>query len=231
MMPNIKRIFFDSGLVLVYPKSGEWFYTNAYKHYCKQNALPERTFLQNLNYKRAYKYLASIKSIKDEQYEYEVFSKFYEIVFSHIKGKNNKELIDICANSKVKDYSKYSFYSDVKDGLQYLGTKYKLGIISDAWPSLLGVYRQENVLSYFDPFIISSIYGCTKEGYELFKIALGEIVERPEECLFVDDSYGNCMRASKLGMNVLLMDRNKNKSYGNEIEVISSMNEMIGKLS
>jgi len=54
MFENVKRIFFDSGMVLVYPRSGEWFYPTQYKEYCKKHLLPEKSIHQNLNFKKAY---------------------------------------------------------------------------------------------------------------------------------------------------------------------------------
>ena len=131
----------------------------------------------------------------DENEEYNAFLEFYMILFHNIKGKDNNILIELCANASVKDYSKYSFYDDVKESITKLNLKYELGIISDAWPSLKSVYKVNKMLQYFEPFIISSIYGCIKQGYDLFRFALANAAQKPDECLFVDDSYANCKRA------------------------------------
>ena len=97
----------------------------------------------------------------------------------------------------------------MEESIRRLKFKYDLGIISDAWPSLMSVYANKKMLSHFKPFIISSMYGCTKAGFDLFRFALANVAEHAEECLFVDDSYGNCKRARKLGMQVLILNRSR----------------------
>ena len=76
MFENVRRIFFDSGMVLVYPKSGDWFYPNAYKAYCEKHSLPEKSFSQNFNFSKAYAQLTKMGSIKSEEEELRAFSNF-----------------------------------------------------------------------------------------------------------------------------------------------------------
>jgi putative hydrolase of the HAD superfamily len=226
MFENVKRIFFDSGMVLVYPRSGEWFYPIQYKEYCKTHSLPEKNIHQYLNFQKAYISLSNKKNIKDENEEYSAFLEFYSILFNNIKGKDNSELIELCAAASVKDYTKYSFYDDVEESIKKLNCKYELGIISDAWPSLISAYRVSNMLKYFEPFVISSIYGCTKQGYDLFKFALANAAQQPEECLFIDDVYANCKRARKMGMQVLVLNRNKYHKQKSDILHVNNMKEV-----
>jgi putative hydrolase of the HAD superfamily len=225
-MKNTKRIFFDSGRVLVYPASGEWMFPVVYKEYCQKNKLKEKTLHLRLNYKRAMNFLHRMKSVTDENQEYTLFQQFYRKVFHGIKGKDNQTLIDACANGKVFDYDKYRFFDDVKPSIERLAGTYKLGLISDAWPSLANVFKKQNLFDYFNPFIISSMYGHTKEGYELFRIALKSIDEKPEECLFIDDAYGNCRRARETGMAVLRLERNKKQKRKSAIPVVRSIPEV-----
>ncbi len=126
----------------------------------------------------------------------------------------------------VYDNAKYCFYDDVKDSIMKLNCKYELGIISDAWPSLRNVYMSNGMTRYFEPFIISSIYGCTKQGLDLFKFGLANVAQKAEECLFVDDSYGNCKRAKKLGMQVIVLNRNKYHKQKTDIGIVHSMKEL-----
>ena len=225
-MRNIKRIFFDSGMVLVYPKSGQWFFPNCYFEYCKTNSLEPTDQKLNENYQIAYENLSSKNLILNEEEEGKAFREFYKLLFHGIEGKDNKDLIDKCTIGKVNDYSKYLFYEDVKSETPRLANHYRLGIISDAWPSLLNVYKQNEMLHYFDPFVISSIKGFTKETGKLFLVALSEIDEKPEECLFVDDSYGNCIRAQDVGMKSIMLNRNKYQADKGNIKAISTLVEL-----
>ena len=213
-------------MVLVYPKSGQWFFPNCYFEYCKENGLQPNEPSLNENYQIAYENLSSKKLITNEEQEERAFREFYELLFQGIDGKDNNDLIEKCTKGKVKDYTKYSFYDDVKLEIPRLANRYRLGIISDAWPSLLNVYKQKEMLDYFDPFVISSIKGFTKETEKLFLIALSEIDEEPEECLFVDDSYGNCVRAQDVGMKSIMLNRNKYQADKGNIKAISTLVEL-----
>lgn len=226
MFENVRRVFFDSGMVLVYPRSGDWFYPVAYKEYCQRHSLPERSVSQSLNFPKAYARLAQIGRIENEDEELRAFTEFYGLLFKGIKGKDNRSFIELCAWASVKDYGKYAFYDDVEESIKRLKFKYDLGIISDAWPSLLNVYRDKKMLSHFKPFIISSKYGCTKSGYDLFRFALANVAEHAEECLFVDDSYGNCKRAKKLGMQALMLNRSGHVKARGAVPLARSMREL-----
>ena len=54
------------------------------------------------------------------------------------------------------------FYDDALAVIPELKGKYKLAIVSDAWPSLLDVYEENNMTSYFDSIILSSFIGASK---------------------------------------------------------------------
>jgi haloacid dehalogenase superfamily, subfamily IA, variant 3 with third motif having DD or ED len=209
MFGDVRRIFFDSGMVLLHPRSGDWFYPAIYREYCARRGLPEKSLRQSANFRVAYVQLARERLIETEDAEYEAFLRFYATLFHKVDGKDRRELVESCAAAAVRDYDKYEFYDDVPASIKRLTLKYDLGIISDAWPSLEGVYRKNDMRKYFEPFIISSRYGCTKEGPDLFRFALANVADHPEHILFVDDSTGNCRRAARAGMQVVVLNRSR----------------------
>lgn len=216
---------FDSGKVLTYPKSGDWFLTNTYLEYCKQKNIEAKSNKLMHNFKKAYIHISKNHKITNESEELKVFSEFYTLLFSGIQELNNQAFIKACVDSKVLDPEKYIFYDDVKESIIELSKNYKLGIISDAWPSLINVYKCAAMYSYFNPFIISSIHGCTKEKNKLFEIALHEAKLKSNECLFIDDSLKNCKRARKLGFNVVLLNRDSLK-INTKITQVKDMKEL-----
>jgi putative hydrolase of the HAD superfamily len=226
MYECVRRIFFDSGMVLVYPRSGEWFYPLVHKAYCEKRGLPEKGFRQSLNFRVAYAQLAREKLIKTEDEELAAFLRFYSTLFHGVDGKDRPDLIESCAQATIKDHGKYAFYDDVAPSLERLRTKYDMGVISDAWPSLISVYRANGMRKYFEPFIVSSMYGCTKEGSDLFRFALANVAEHPEEILFVDDSPDNCKRARNLGMQAMVLSRNGQYKGRRGLPHVSTMTEL-----
>lgn len=226
MFGDVRRIFFDSGMVLCRPLSGEWFYPLVHKAYCEKRGLPEKSFRQALNFRLAYAELSGEKFIGTEEEELEAFRRFYARLFRGVDGKDRPELVEACAVAAVSDYGKYVFYDDVAASIKKLSYKYDLGIISDAWPSLEGVYRKNDLYKYFKPFIISSKYGCTKAGPDLFRFALANVAEHPEHILFVDDSPGNCRRAASLGMQVAVLNRSRYRKPKRGMLQLSDMAEL-----
>ena len=114
-----------------------------------------------------------------------------------------------------------------------LSKEYKLGIVSDAWPSLNGVYETAGLRNCFSTFIISSILGVTKPEVIMYQTALSELGILPENTLFVDDNLKNCIGARNLGIHSALLCRNKFEyvlkklfSIGKGYDVINNLEQL-----
>jgi len=201
----IRRIFFDSGKVLVYPVSGDWLVPTLLAD--RQSELGFGSLRLGLNRMRAGAFLDHNHLVLTEDAEYEQFLEYYRILFDGIPALESGGLAGRCARAKVSDYSTVRFYSDVAGAMARLRMEYLLGIISDAWPSIFSMYRTNGFHEAFDPFIVSSMHGATKAQRTLFDVALSSIEEDPAECLFVDDSVANCRIAVEKGMTAVVMCR------------------------
>ena len=102
---------------------------------------------------------------------------------------------------------KYSFFKDVFEVLPTLSCSYKLCVVSDAWPSLRGVFKKAGLDTYFHSMIISSELGVTKPNEQMYKIALKELGLNEDEVIFIDDNPTNCDGASKLGIRTIILNR------------------------
>lgn len=205
MARSIRRIFFDSGKVLVYPVSGDWFVPAALAD--RQAGLGFGSLRLGLNRMRAGAFLDRNHLVRTEDAEYEQFLEYYSILFDGIPALESAEFISSCARAKVRDYGTACFYPDVAGAVARLARQYRLGIISDAWPSIFGMYQANGLHEVFDPFVVSSMHGATKAQRTLFDVALSRIEEAPAECLFVDDSVVNCRIAAEKGMTSVVMCR------------------------
>ena len=141
--------------------------------------------------------------------------------------------IELLPRDLVYNTGKYEFYDDALKILPILKQKYKLGIVSDAWPSILDVYAKKNLDGYFDCFVISSFLGVTKPNPQMYQTALDELNISPKETIFIDDNLKNIKGAMTLGINSILLCRNKwgyywNKvqSWGKQYIVINELNEI-----
>lgn len=140
--------------------------------------------------------------------EWEHFSKFFTIVAEElpeleIHEEKKKLLID----DFVYNFDKYTFFKDVLEVLPRLSLRYKLCVVSDAWPSLRGVFKKAGLDAYFNSLIISSELGVTKPNQQMYRTALKELGLNEDEVIFIDDNPRNCDGASQLGIKPLILNR------------------------
>ncbi len=238
-LKNIKAILFDSGRVLNGSVTGHWFITPNFWEYVDKN------IFDTLDKKRvaaafgeADKYIVTQKLMTTKEEEYQHFVKFYEIISSQMPELHlTADAIKNIAKDLVYNPQKYVFYDDALEVIPKLKSNYKLAIVSDAWPSLLDVYEENNMTSYFDSIVISSFLGTSKPDSKMYCTALEALDVEPEQAIFIDDSLRNCMGAMKVGINAVLLCRNKQayitekiKSIGKGYKVINNLNQLVGML-
>jgi len=95
---------------------------------------------------------------------------------------------------------KNRFYEDAAALLPSLSARYRLALVSDAWPSLEAVYSAAGFRACFSSFVISSKLGTAKPDPRMYRRALEELALLPEEVVFVDDSKRNCAGARAVGI-------------------------------
>lgn len=232
--PNkkIKAVLFDSGKVMNGPASGQWFISPKFFDYVDKSILfsLSKEKLEKAFYK-AQVYINGEKLIKTVDDELEKFKVFFQIFANEIPELElNKEKIDCLAQDLVFNTKKYVFYDDAIDVIKSLSDSYKIGIVSDAWPSLINVYKDAALYKYFSTFVVSSIIGVTKPNEKIYMTAVDELNIKPENAVFVDDNLNNCNGAVKLGIKALWLCRDKSEYEANkqinidkDIEVINTL--------
>jgi putative hydrolase of the HAD superfamily len=159
-------------------------------------------------FSRARDYISEQVFIKTEEEEYVHFCVFFRILFDQLpEFEMTEERCDLIAKDMVYNKAKYTFYEDVPDFLMSASQQYPLAIVSDAWPSLDGVYKQAGLRSFFKSFIISSQEGVTKPHERMYSRALEALGVEAHEALFIDDNLKNCHGAKKLGIATVLICR------------------------
>lgn len=216
---KIKAILFDSGKVLNGPATGHWFITpNFFKHIdekkFKSISLKERSNA----FSKAGSYILKQNLIISEDEEFRQFLEYYRIFSNELPQLDLKdEHIEAVASDLVYNCNKYKFYEDAIDIIPELSRKYKLAVVSDAWPSLENVFRNAGLRNYFSSFIISSVKGVLKPNQLMYKAAMEELNISPEEAIFIDDSIKNCDGAKALGIQSFVLCRDWRAYYYNRI--------------
>ncbi len=212
---EIKGILFDSGRVLNQSSTGHWFISPKFFEYVdekKYNAIDKEKI--NIAFNNAAHHISCKSLIKSKEDEYIHFYKYYEIFSRSLPELELKEEeIKGLATDLVYNKDKYVFFEDALKIIPELKLKYKLAVVSDAWPSLKDVYVNKGLYNYFDSFVISSILGVSKPNEKMYLTALEELKLLPQETVFIDDNLANCKGAMKLGITGIFLCRHKLKYY------------------
>jgi HAD superfamily hydrolase (TIGR01509 family) len=98
-------------------------------------------------------------------------------------------------------------YPEVYSVLKLLKPGHKLGLISNAFPSLEELLDLLDLSGYFDSLVISALAGVSKPDARIFQIALEDLGVEAKDSLFVDDMEENVLAAEELGFTSFLIDR------------------------
>jgi HAD superfamily hydrolase (TIGR01509 family) len=106
----------------------------------------------------------------------------------------------------------------------------KHGIISNAFPSMLGVCMSLGLFSSFEPIVLSYIAGRMKPDAEIFHLAMGGY--EPSDCVFIDDNLTFAVAASKLGMHGVWLNVHNSAKADPSIGVteVKSLDEFNSKI-
>ncbi|MDD4493467.1 MAG: HAD-IA family hydrolase, partial [Eubacteriales bacterium] len=99
----------------------------------------------------------------------------------------------------------YIFFDKSKETLLKLKEKYKLGIISDTWPSADRILRSGGVEELFDTKTYSCHLGTWKPDAKMYLHALEQMGLPPEQTVFVDDWEPNLDGAAACGIKPVLI--------------------------
>ncbi len=203
----IKGVFLDLGWTLFRPVNSDWFINQKVLEFTTLDVikgLPQdkRTSV----FDKALKYLDDNHRLTTEDEEIEQFTQFYTIIATELPELGiNAEQAERIAAFKVLDTSNYVFFDKVKETLLKLKQKYKLGAISDTWPSADRILRSGGIEDLFDTKTFSCYLGTWKPDKRMYLHALEQMGLKPEETVFVDDWEGNLDGAALCGIRPILI--------------------------
>jgi putative hydrolase of the HAD superfamily len=207
---------------------------NFFKHVDRNKLSSLDMELVNMAFRKAAKYLDGYPFILTEEDELEKFTEFYNIFAEELRdlGLGRSETIELAKDTVLND-DKFVFYEDVFEYIPLLARHYKLGVISDTWPSLDRVFRNAGLRQYFESFIMSSVLGVLKPHELMYTTALKELGVKSEEALFIDDNIVNVEGARKLGMQglVILRDNQLDGTEKWDEDTIRNISELVKLLN
>lgn len=228
-LKNVKGIFFDIGWTLCRPATNSWLIPLKAKEYFNQEDL--NNIEQNkvkAAFKEAYTYLNSYHLVQTIQEQYDRFNHYYQIIASSLPELNlNSEKITAIVDDLVYNYDNFILFPNVKEVLATLSKKYKLGIISDTYPSTKKVLAHFDILQYFTAITFSCELNAFKPNSIMYQDAIHKINIKSEETVFIDDFLTNLEGANKLGIIPILITMHPNSDQETNFLKISKIEDLL----
>ena len=227
LLRDKKVTFFDVGYTLDYPASGDWMFTNKF-HELVGNKLAKYNTEEIQKAKNiSLEYLEKNHLVQSVQDEYCQFIHFYSEISSNLELCLTEAEIRAIAYDRSYNMNNYIAYPDVKKVLSVLSRSFKLGIISDTWPSIEQQLCSIGVREFFSTSTYSCFLGTFKPDKRMYIDALEKCGYPAEDTVFIDDSLRNLEGAAMLGITPILIAANPASDVDSPYLKIHSLSELL----
>lgn len=205
----IRNVILDAGGVICFPRTGSWLIPIRFMDIIGTERLNSVSGAELARAMDAASkiYLDESLMLPDESYEYAVRRNYFKDIAKRLDWKLTDYEADLLSRDMTENDARYDFYDDAREGIRALGEKYRLGLLSDAMPSLKRVFDNAGLLEMFDGAVLSTEVGAIKPDEKMYKAILTVMEAEAENCVFIDDKISNLIGAEKCGMRVIHMDR------------------------
>ncbi len=226
----VKGIFFDLGWTLLAPPSGDWMFPSLAKQYFspeKLRALPKERVDAALAKGTAF--LDAHHLLNSMEEEVAQFLAYYTMLAKALPELGITETaLQKITEDKVQNWEGgFRLLPGAKEALEALKGRYRLGVISDTWPSIVPVLEHFGLSAYFDCFTFSYSLGVFKPHLKMYEDALQKMGLPPEQTVFVDDSLENLEGARKAGIQPVLIHWKPNSGPREGVACISEPMELL----
>lgn len=197
----IKQIYFDAGKVIFTRRTPDGDRIAELLGFPKEDY---NKILQKIIDIQSKEEGAQFWSIKTLEEEYKYLNEFHRNMCIYLDHPYDDVFLTKLSECRIK--ADFIVNEGVVETLETLSKKYKLSILSNALPSRRHhELLMENLISYFDPIIISFEVGIHKPDNKIFEYALGQSSFKPSEIAFVDDNLNNVQAAKSLGFGQCIL--------------------------
>jgi len=226
----VKGIFFDIGWTLLHPVT-DWLVNKKFIECADMdmydNIAKER---KDEAFSKGLKYLDDmhLKFVMTEGEQLRQFEAFYSMLAKDLPELElTGEHIKAIAYSEVYDMDNYSLFDDTISTLDSLKEKYKLGVISDTWPSIERQLKANRINDYFETKTFSCYLGTWKPDKSMYIHALEQMKLPPEQTVFIDDGVENLEGAEKFGIQPVLITSKPNPESTDKYPCINKLSKLL----
>ena len=219
-----RGIFFDIGWTLMYPRKS-WFLTDLFY----EMVTPDKLALTDIStaLQTSMPVLTKHHRMDTLDQEEKQFRQFYRTFLSNVPtlGLDN-HAADILAHDKVYNNENYIFFEDVLPILIELKGSYRLGIISDTWPSAINRLKHAGIYELFDSITFSYQLGIFRPDSRIYKQALYSMGLPAHQTILVDDSPENLSGVADEGIFPIQICASPDSPTPNCFQYISAFKEL-----
>ena len=222
-----KVIFFDVGYTLDKPASGDWMFTNRFLAEAG-DVLKNRESEAVIRARdTGLRCRAGNVLVTSGEAEIDQFYRYYSIISDELDLALSEEQRRQIARDRACNMENYIPYPGIREVLEKLSGRYRLGIISDTWPSIMPQLEYIGVSRYFSFMTFSCYVGVFKPDPRMYQDALAKSGVSAEETAFVDDSVPNLEGAAALGIFPVLIAANPAADVETSFLKIRDLREML----
>lgn len=204
---DMKHLIFDCGGVLVFPRLGDWFTPMGAAEILGERARDLCTAKYLQAHRACADWLDETRLVGNVEEERVLRREYIKALETRMGWHMTLGEINRLADDFTDNARRYGLFDDVKTWLDRWKHDYSLGILSDAFPSILEFMKQYGIYDDFGKVVISTQVGATKPDARMYAAILDALDARPEDCLFVDDRAANLTGAVSAGMQAVQMAR------------------------
>ena len=203
----MNTLILDCGGVMVFPRLGDWNLPFGLPQALGDRAGDVHTSKYLLAHHACAEYLSEARLIKDTRQEQTFRLKYLRAMNARMGWRFTDAQLKALARDFTLNEQRYGVFEDVAFWLKRWKERFRLGILSDAMPSILVFMRAFGLLQYFDAVVISTQVGVIKPDPAMYAAILKKLDARGEDCLFIDDRAENLTGAQAAGMHAVQMAR------------------------
>ena len=207
-LQNKKVIFFDVGYTLDMPASGDWMFTKRFTEAAGPALKGRSTDEISRARDKALRFLTEKHLVTTVEEEIDQFYRYYSIISDELDLALPEEQRRLIARDRACNMENYIPYPGIQEVLEKLSERYKLGVISDTWPSIEQQLEYIGVSRYFSFTTFSCCVGVFKPDPRIYLDALAKCGAPAGETVFIDDSVQNLEGAAALGIFPILIAAN-----------------------
>ena len=192
-----QAVVWDLGWALVAPQNGDWSRTTRFEELFpawREQYTPEQFAAAQ---REGGAFLAEHHRLTTLQEQAEQFTRWYELLGQALPdlGMTAAKARDIAEDRTYNILGNYRLLPGARETLEELKRRgYKLGVISDTWPSVSLQLAALGIEHLFDALTYSFELGVYKPDQALYMDALAKLNLPGQVCTFIDDRPGNLGR-------------------------------------